>query len=294
MGPFFQPELQRWAREQFALAGELCRGCRAYHATWGYRRLSGVVGGVEADAEALGELLRPLLGGDARTVLIAGSADSGLAALLHHWAGPAAAHRWWVVDRCETPLAACRAWAREQGLALQTLRADLRALPMQGVAELVVGHSILGFQDAAGRNALLRSLARALAPGGSLVLAARLAAEGQSVLVDSTLVARQTEQALRSAANTLAALAARNVTLPCAAPAFEALLREAATPEQHGSPYCDRAALEDELAAAGFDVRAWQPGGGGLAFLDDGQVRAAARPTWVLRAQVDDGRRVDG
>lgn len=278
MEDFSQPDLAALARQQFITAHSSCGDCLPYHALWPYLRLTGRVGGVEADQHYLTPLLREVLGCTRRRVLIAGSADTGVTALVHHAAGlTAGLHDITVVDRCDTPLAACRQYGLAHGLRITTVQSDLRALAVHETADVIVGHSILPFLDADGRHAVLCRLQDALAPGGRMVLTTRLAAAGQSSGASSH---QASGWAVETRSATQHSLQRLGIAPPCPSEAFDALLQNYAQRPNHagyGAPYTSRAELEAELASAGFWVEQWVESGKGTAFLDNGHVQKNAR-----------------
>ena len=98
------------ARLAYGLSAVHCRNCRAYHAVWPYLRLIDPPRGVDSDRNQLIGVLGPLLHAGS-TVLLAGSADAGLAECVLD----AAADRPFdltVMDLCETPLQHCAALLR--------------------------------------------------------------------------------------------------------------------------------------------------------------------------------------
>ena len=281
-GPrFSEPDLPERARNQFERARTTCGTCRGYHSIYPYLRLSGVAGGVEADAPCLEPLLADMLDARPLRLLIAGSADTGITALVHRAAGDGIRrHQVLVVDRCETPLAGCRAYARSHGFDLRSVCCDLRELDRDQdiTADLVLGHSILPFMDADGRARVLSNLHDALAPGGRMVLATRLTAPGQQK-AEAGRWTRESVQATR--ARIRDALAVQGLPLPGDEAEFDALVEDYAAHSNQSSAFGSTAELEAELNEAGFEVSRWIEAGRGLAYLDDGTVRTGARPGWV-------------
>lgn len=283
MQGFCQTDLSALAGQQFITAHLHCGHCLAFHALWPYLRLGHVVGGVEADQAHLTPVLSDLLSRPARRVLIAGSADTGVTALVHHAAGATAgSHHITVVDHCATPLVACGQYAIEHRLSLRTRRCDLRSLDVGEAVDLIVGHSILPHLSADGRRAALGRLFDALAPGGQMVLTTRLSAPGQS---RSSRSQGSVNAAPDRAANwsasikvpLLASLKRQGIALPCPAETFDALVQSYAQLPSHNAPYAEQAELQAELEAAGLRVERWIHAGLGNAFLDNGQVQLNAR-----------------
>ncbi len=269
-----QADLAQLAERQFASAHASCDGCLAYHALWPYLRLTGLVGGVEADQAYLMPLLSDVLGSTPRRVLIAGSADSGLTALVHRAAGASAAlHAITVVDRCDTPLSACRQYGIEHGLSIRTLSTDLRRLDLRESADLVVCHSILPFMDATDRHLVLCRLFDALAPGGQMVLSTRLAAPGQSTRLSRKGGPGWVTEAM---AVMQTSLQRQGIELPCPVDRFEALV-DTYLQGHHSVPYAQQSELEAELGAAGFRVERWTASSKGNVFPDNGHIQPSVR-----------------
>jgi SAM-dependent methyltransferase len=113
--------------------------------------------------------LRTLIAGGLRRVLIAGSADTGLLALVARAGADHGAHIT-VLDICESPLELCRQLASQWSLQIETLRQDLRELHVQQQFDLVLVHGTLHFIAADGRLDALARILRALHPDGRVVL----------------------------------------------------------------------------------------------------------------------------
>jgi SAM-dependent methyltransferase len=157
------------AAEAYELSGRLCGSCGDLHALWPYIRLSRASTGVEDKGSKLEIDLRKLIAGRRRNVLIAGSADTGLLALVAR-AGVDHAVNIVVLDICETPLELCRRFARQWSMPIETLRKDLLELEVQQQFDLVLVHGTLHFIAAVGRLKALARIQRALRPDGRLVL----------------------------------------------------------------------------------------------------------------------------
>ena len=160
------------AEYQYRLASQLCGPCRDYHALWPYRRLAGIVSGVEPDAPVLEPALREATPRNGH-VLIAGAADAGMLGLVvraTERATPAIA----VADRCATPLAVCRRYAESRGLSVATHLLDLAAIARAEHFDVVFAHGFIQFIPEEARVAYLRSLGGMLNPGGTVVIAERL------------------------------------------------------------------------------------------------------------------------
>ncbi len=269
-------DLPAAAARQFDQAALHCVGCRPYHALWGYLRLTRQIGGVEADEPHLAPLLTELVGHKLLRILIAGSADSGVMAMVHRATlHSGQRHQFIVVDRCHTPLVTCRRYAAEQGLDLHTMQTDIRDLALDGGADLVIGHSVLQFFESSQHRTALLALHRALAPGGRLVLVSRLAAAGR----ERTQLSRSpAEWAQTLASNMLDGLQERQLTLPCALPEFVDLINTYVQRAGfHVCPHEDEQGLRSDLEAAGFRVEHLAAVGRGMEFVEGGQINRSGR-----------------
>jgi SAM-dependent methyltransferase len=157
------------AAQAYELSGRLCGSCRDLHALWPYIRLSRSSTGLEDEGSRLELALRTLIAGGLRRVLIAGSADTGLLALVAR-AGADHGVNIVVLDICESPLELCRRLASQWSMQIETLRQDLLELDVQQQFDLVLVHGTLHFIAANGRLDVLTRIQHALRPDGRLVL----------------------------------------------------------------------------------------------------------------------------
>ena len=179
------------AARSVAVARALCACEYPYHVLWPILRAAGITGSLRyQEDEALAPVLSPLMENGTR-VLIAGSADTGTLCV----AGRIAGRRkplFTVLDRCPAPLKLIDEFAAERHLACTTLRADLLDLAETARWDVVLVNYTLQYVAAAERPAVLKHLAGALVPGGTLICVAKTgtplspsqAAELQSAWLD--------------------------------------------------------------------------------------------------------------
>ncbi|MEQ8663348.1 MAG: class I SAM-dependent methyltransferase [Gammaproteobacteria bacterium] len=149
--------------------------CAWYHRPWPLLRLLGVVSSAALHAALLGPALSAAARAGARRVLVCGSADFALPALVHAaYAQARQVPELCVLDRCRTPLLLCEWYAERCGHALETRHADILALPVTGAFDLICTHAFLGYFDRAARAALLARWHALLCPGGMVVTTQRL------------------------------------------------------------------------------------------------------------------------
>lgn len=150
--------------------------CDWYHGAWQLLRLLGIMStsGVNA-AHYEAELARISGDGSFRRVLITGSADYSMLKLV---ADARTADdpplTYVVLDRCATPLRICDWYARQHGLAIETLHQDVLAPLPEGAFDAVFTHAFMGNFDDPGRAALVRQWAKVLRPGGRVVTVQRV------------------------------------------------------------------------------------------------------------------------
>jgi SAM-dependent methyltransferase len=169
-GPGYHEDLRCIAAEGFQLADRLCRDCGQLHALWPYIRLARATSaGLEDAGEQVQSVLAELIAAGRRDVLVAGSADTGLLALVAR-SGAGRPLDIVVLDRCETPLEMCRRLARRWSLPIATLHEDLADLDRPGQFDIVLVHGTLHFLAPARRADVLARMRRSLRPDGRLVL----------------------------------------------------------------------------------------------------------------------------
>lgn len=170
--------LARLARFAFDWAPSLCNpehGCEAYHRGWTLMRLLDQDGASPAGWPFLTRELRRLPRGVDTRILLSGSADTGLAAIVASALGPDEATLV-LTDRCETPLQQGLLFARHLRRAIETHRCDIRALDCAPV-DTVIAHSFLINFAPEEQFRVVGRWAHLLKPGGVVLMSNRLAPE---------------------------------------------------------------------------------------------------------------------
>jgi SAM-dependent methyltransferase len=163
----FQEDLPRLAAENFEIANRTCRSCGHMHALWPYIRLARAAVGAEGTSSPLDSVLAGLVAEGRRSVLIAGSQDTGLLALVARACGTTDIV---ILDRCPTPLESCRRLARTWSLPIATMQEDLMNLDMQDRFDMALVHGTLHYIPIDHRVDVLARLRQSLRPAGRLVL----------------------------------------------------------------------------------------------------------------------------
>jgi hypothetical protein len=165
------------------LAPVLCRPdgparetCRWTHGVWPYLRLFRMAPAPDRHArflfEALGALART---GEFPRVLISATCDYAmLAHLVYAYGREKAALDVTVVDRCETPLALCRWYAKLIGRRVETQAADIFRYQASAPFDVICTDSLLSRFPSGRRRALAARWRALLRPGGKVITATRL------------------------------------------------------------------------------------------------------------------------
>jgi SAM-dependent methyltransferase len=162
----------------FEWAGRLCmprepgaEACDWYHGAWQYLRLLKIISGIEAEATFFMSAFRPLArAGDAARILVAGTADYGMLALvLAACEAERAVAQVSVTDRCACPLRLNRWYAEHRGTNVRTIEKDVFELEMDAAFDLLCTHSFLSSVAPEKHEELARQWCRLLRPGGRLV-----------------------------------------------------------------------------------------------------------------------------
>ncbi len=175
--------------ENLRLAEELaplhCGACDGYHLERAQKRCA-ADGLQPLDQPDLTDIIHGVLSktSDQTGILIAGSADTNLLSICCMAAErvrPGTARRiaFTVVDKCETPLQQCEAFARRNHLHLATRVLDLSEGDLNIEADIILAHSLLRFLPMERHIQTMESFRRCLKPGGAIVYSQRLFAQRQ-------------------------------------------------------------------------------------------------------------------
>jgi SAM-dependent methyltransferase len=243
----FREDLPRLAAENFVIANRTCRSCEHMHALWPYIRLARASTGIEGASSRLDLILRELIAEGHRSVLIAGSQDTGLMALVARAAGTSASEIT-ILDRCASPLESCRRLAKAWSLPIETMQQDLMNLEVENRFDIALVHGTLHYIPPDCRIDVLVRLRQALRPAGVLVLlfntGSRLVGEFSSEGRDE--YARWVIEELRVV----------GVPLPEEHEAFAARLSvHAKNRERREGAFSRPEEVHELLAMSGFDVR---------------------------------------
>ena len=242
----YNEDLPRLAADAYEVSGRLCGSCRDMHALWPYIRLARASTGVEARPSMLERRIADLLAHGGRHVLIAGSQDTGILALVAR-AAAGRDTKIAVLDICETPLELCRKFAAQWSLPIETIRQDLCDLEIERRFDVVLVHGTLHFISADRRLDVLKRLQRAIRPGGRLVL----------LFNTGTSVAGELAQEGRSgyASWVVEELDRLNIALPESAAVFRARLEaHSKRREAREGAFAEPGEVEALLEAVGFRI----------------------------------------
>jgi hypothetical protein len=206
-------DLRDQAQKAFHTSRVRCQNCQSYHGIYPFMRLAGRKRGVDADRDVLAPLLGRIIGGGARRILIAGSGDPGLMALVLQAAGNIPVDIT-VVDLCPTPLVTCESVAARWNVPINSQAVSLANMGFYQEFDLVVAHSVLSFIPLEHHESVGEKIKQALVVGGRFVMATSVGSHPLPVDAE-TLVA-----------DVMHGLAKNEVRLPIDQADFKRLLAE--------------------------------------------------------------------
>ena len=168
-------------REVSAIATAHCPGCGDYHIAHCAKRLTGRSVWPHGGRESLLNTLRPIVDGLAARnsapvdIVVAACADTAVVSTAAHTvyrAGPAFLDRsrFFVADRCPTPLRLCENYGLRHGLAIGTEAMDLTGQCREVPADLILLHNFLSYVPEESHAKLLQNLSSWLKPGARIVI----------------------------------------------------------------------------------------------------------------------------
>ena len=173
----FEP-LDRLARFSWDWAPLLCdpeHGCCDYHRVWSLVRLLQKDGVLPAGKDFFQRHFASLIENDRRRVLISGSADTGLMALVYTtFKALNATPEIVLVDRCKTTVIQNRILASYLGLEADIRQGDIRNINCEPV-DAVIAHSFLIFFPQPARQKVIDAWGRVLNPGGKVLMSTTIA-----------------------------------------------------------------------------------------------------------------------
>ncbi|MDO8352913.1 MAG: class I SAM-dependent methyltransferase [Aestuariivirga sp.] len=176
----FEEDLAENLRLTEELAPLHCTDCDGYHLERAHKRYAAGLS-QPLDQPELTNIIHDILAKhfDRTSILIAGSADTNLLSICCMAAerirpGTARRIEFTVVDKCETPLQLCEAFARHNHLHLATRVLNLSEGGLNIEADIILAHSLLRFMPEERHRQTMESFRRCLKPGGTLVYSQRL------------------------------------------------------------------------------------------------------------------------
>lgn len=168
-------QLARFSWDWAPLLCDPAQGCRDYHRCWSSVRLLQKGGALPAGSAFFQDELASLVAADRRRILISGSADTGLMAMVFTICkAMGAAPKIVLVDQCRTTVTQNRILADYLGLQADIRQGDIKTLDCPPVDAVIV-HSFLGFFPRPERQQVIGAWGRLLRPGGKVLMSATLA-----------------------------------------------------------------------------------------------------------------------
>ncbi len=170
--PESAPLARRWASTHCVTAVYGGSSCRWYHGIWQYLAAMHLVSTPWRESEFyLDVLAKRLAGREIESVLVSGTSDYAMLALVHEASLRAGLRmpRCVVNDACPTPLRLNAWYADRHGFAVQTRAGNILDFDISEPFDVVCTHAFLGNFPAERRRALVSHWYRLLKPGGCVV-----------------------------------------------------------------------------------------------------------------------------
>jgi SAM-dependent methyltransferase len=164
--------LELLANFSFENAPRLCKpehGCLPYHQAWTTLRWIRGEGRLPAESDFFVSQFRKHTRGEHPRILISGSADSGLVAVVlsAYW-GSAVRPKLVLVDLCETVIEQVRLYSREVGFEIELHAQDILGADIEPV-DFIFAHNFVRFLPKEKRPNLFQLWCRLLKPDGKLM-----------------------------------------------------------------------------------------------------------------------------
>lgn len=169
------PLARRWAKELCRHVDHSGIGCEASHGIWQVLRLLDMGTTPEHHLDFFVHRLRALIRAGARRVLISGTADYAMPAIVYAaFAQESVTGDITVLDVCETPLRLCQWHADRVGVTIDTVTADVMVYDPSEPFEIICTHSFFGLFSPQLRSRLVARWHDMLVPGGAVLTVNRL------------------------------------------------------------------------------------------------------------------------
>ena len=166
-------DLPAQALRALTVGRTLCACDGHYHTLWGSLRASGASNGLKSEEPLLASLIGPYVRDGAR-VMIGGAADPGVACAIGRIYAPLVPALT-LVDRCGASLELMRQFAATKDFVCRTLKFNLLELDGGEQWDQIVLHYTPDFLEPERHGQLFQAVAKALAPGGTVMCAAMTA-----------------------------------------------------------------------------------------------------------------------
>jgi cyclopropane fatty-acyl-phospholipid synthase-like methyltransferase len=236
-------------------------------------RLAGRKRGVDADRDVLKPLLARVIAKGARQILIAGSGDPGLMALVLQAAERSSVDVT-VVDLCPTPLVTCESVAARWNTAIRTQAVCLSGMSFADEYDLIVAHSVLSYMPADLHDAVGEKIRQALVVGGSFVMATSVGTHQLPVDASSF------------SADVLSGLAKQGVRLPPNEAEFKRLLVEYSSYQRNRiNPWATVDELTAYLVGHGLEATDFVSKSRGTGYTANGECMDRSTPGVIVTAR---------